>query len=117
MKKEYAVLIDNKAEFSKNEIYEPFIIKATNAIDAMSEAEKYFDEKVYLIKILERKAGVEKADGCKRIRFEEILVNRGHGWKKADAEHFENSSIWMRFVSLSKKYNWTAWEIEYTNWC
>ena len=117
MKKEYAVLVDHKSEYSKNEKYEPVIIKVTALLEAMDEAEQYMNEKVYLIKILEREAGIEKAEGCKKIKFKEILVNRGHGWKKADAKNSESSSTWNHVVSASRSFTWEYWEIASTVWC
>ena len=117
MKKEFAVLVDHKAVYSNNEHYVPVMIEANDIVEAMTSAEKYMDETVYLIKILERKSGIEKAEGCKKIKFEEILVNRGHGWKKADAHHSESSSTWNHLVSTSKTFKWDAWEIESTKYC
>ena len=116
MKKEFAVLVDHKSEFSKNENYRPVMIEANDILDAMDAAEKFMDETVYLIKILERKTGVEKFGGYKRVQFEEILVNRGHGWKKADVQHYENASTWNRDTSTIKSFGWTEWSIAFTKW-
>lgn len=116
MKKEFAVLVDYRADYSEGKKYSPVLIEAENIIEAMAVAEKQIDETVYLVKVLERKAGIEKADGCRKIKFEEVLVNRGHGWIIADPKHYENQATWNHVVSTSRAYSWEYWEIESVKW-
>lgn len=64
-------------------------LKADNLIDAMVEAESYFNETTYLINIAEKTSEVnEEIEG---IVYKEILTTRGNkNWHKCDVAHSES---------------------------
>lgn len=95
MKKEYVAYIDFKADRSESIRYEK--LHSDNVIDAMREAEAFFDEDVYLIDLLESGAVRKtKEDGATHIRtsYHEILCTRdGERWHLHDAKHCEREGF------------------------
>lgn len=95
MKKEYVAYIDFKAGHSESIRYEK--LHSDNVIDAMREAEAFFDEDVYLIDLMESGAiRKTKEDGMTYIRtsYHEILCTRdGKRWHLHDEQHWETSIL------------------------
>ena len=105
MKKEYVAYIDFKAGHSESIRYER--LNSDNVIDAMREAEAFFDDRVYLIDLLESGAiRKTKEDGTTHIRtsYHEILCTRdGKRWHLHDEQHLEISCFsTYRHVYITK---------------
>lgn len=79
----YMVYVDYTADCDKGTEYKE--LDAAEAIAAMSEAEGYLAEDVYLISIWQREGRGKKNEA----NFTEVLVNRGHGWRAKDSKHSE----------------------------
>lgn len=79
----YMVVIDHKAGFKPD--FETIKLEATTIFEAMKEAEKKFDETVYLVIIAEKQNTVED----EKIIYKEVITNRGNGWHTTDEEHCE----------------------------
>lgn len=90
----YIACIDYKASY-KPLTLEYKVLDANNILDAMNEAEKLLDgEKVYLIKVMERKhtkAAAGWPKGAKAVVYRDILTNRGNGWHSTDEAHSEQA--------------------------
>lgn len=81
---------DNVAGFDKAlgaELYYR-TMAATNMLDAMTEAESYFNDTTYLITIAGKTERV--SDEAEGIIYKEILTTRsGHNWHRCDSAHSE----------------------------
>lgn len=75
-------------------------LRANNLVEAMSEAERFWNGSVYLIRIAERVGRIERREGNKIAKFREIICNRWHGWHPCDNDHSETSVTWTRYESI-----------------
>lgn len=63
-------------------------MSANNILDAMTEAEEYFNETTYIITIAQ-KTGESDSD-TEGVVYKEVLTTRGNGaWHKTDKDHSE----------------------------
>ena len=95
----YVLVVDFRAN-SITRFYH-FRMEASTIIEAMNEAEIYFSEDVYQVKIAERTGRKLKVHKGTKTFFKEILVNRGSGWHACDDYHGESSSTWEFFDTAS----------------
>lgn len=79
----YMVMIDRKAGLKP--YLETVKLESATIFEAMKEAEKKFDDTVYLVSIFEKQNTVEN----EMIVYKEVITNRGNGWHTTDEEHFE----------------------------
>ena len=82
---QYVMIIDWMVEYKNG--FTKTTLEADNLLDAMTEAEQYKDENVYLIKIAEKTA--ETYDNDTAIVYDDILTTRSYGWHRSDAQHSE----------------------------
>lgn len=79
----YMVLIDYKAGLKPD--LEAVKLEAETIFEAMTEAEKKFNDTVYLISVFEKQNIVEE----EKIIYKEVITTRGNGWHATDGEHSE----------------------------
>ena len=77
----FIVMIDYK--LNMNVGYE--ILAASNMVEAMTEAESYLADDVYLVKLL---AKTENTNGYGILYYDQ-LTNRKYGWHGSDSAHSE----------------------------
>lgn len=106
MKKQFAVHIDFKASSA----YDHRILEADNLLDAMSEAEYYLTEGVYLITISEKVKTLGLSKMFKESLHTELLTNRGNGWHRTDEAHGERPCGW-RVTEYRERFapDWDMW--------
>ena len=92
----YIVVVDLKASNG----FDVYDLRANNLVEAMSEAEHFWSEDVYLIRIAERAGRIERREGNKIAKFLEVICNRGRGWHPCDNEHSESPVTWSRYESI-----------------
>lgn len=84
---EFMIIIDRASEFTNPQYpIEQKLLSASNIIEAMTEAEKYIDDTIYLINIAERTNEVFE----EKVVYKDILTHRSHGWNICDEKHCEN---------------------------
>ena len=99
----YMVLIDRKAGFKPD--LEAVKLEAVTIFEAMIEAEKKFDDTVYLISIFEKQNTVEE----EKIIYKEVITNRGNGWHTTDEEHSEVPYKYGFYPEFDNFENMGAW--------
>ena len=81
----YMVAIDWKAAYRNTIDFQP--IEASDILEAMKIAEKFFNENVYLLAIMEKTGEVHENEF---LVYEDKLTSRNLGnWHPSDAEHSE----------------------------
>ena len=86
--KDFIAIVDYRAG---NRPFSVVELKSKDIIEAMNEAEKLFNESVYLVKLAKRTCKAVKTDYGKDYHYLTTLCNRGHGWHANDYEHGESS--------------------------
>ena len=96
MAPKYALYIDYKAT-----TVQPFSfrdMKAKDLYEAIEEAEKYFDEGIYLLKICEKYSKTVRNVGAKTTDYSAILCKRSvSGWHINNSEYSENNVMLRRW--------------------
>ena len=85
----FALYIDNK---TTNEIsgYSYNVMKAATLEEAIEEADKAWNDGIYLAQIMKKEGKIEKENGCKVETFAAILCRRSHGWHLNNKENCES---------------------------
>lgn len=102
----YIAVIDYNAALKKG--FGHIQLEAKTLLDAMSEAEQYMDDTVYLVRIAEKNSKARKISDYKKTLFTEILTNRGNGWHRNGDAHSESTTTWAMYQA---KYS-TWYDIE-----
>lgn len=85
-------------------------LEAKSLIEAMSEAEDWMNEDVYMIHLCEKTGKTDTA-----IRYKAVLANRGHGWHGQDNKHYESTDMGFEVGTEPKAYEYAAFD-KTTNW-
>lgn len=107
--KKFIAVIDPKAAISTYFVYKE--LNAKNLIEAISEANKYMDENVYLIDLYEKQAGGDK----EKVFYKPVLRNRGSGWNIEEQESYlmGNLAFWYKYHDDRFAVNCTDFEWGY----
>lgn len=77
-----------------NDFWKMVALEADSILDAMSEAEAYFNEDTYMIHLLEKTGEVNDRGGYKTIEYRAILASRHKGsWHRHDSKHGESDEF------------------------
>lgn len=91
----YMIAID-RTDYSG---FDKMPLTATNLMDAMSEAESYHTDKVYMIHLLEKGGVMALGEGFEGIAYNGILASRTKGnFHKQDNAHCETENFRMVYT-------------------
>lgn len=103
--KKFAIYTDYKAGKEQITDFEYQTIEANDILEVIDIADRKFNDKVYLMRIMERTGKVEKENSDWNTEtYEAVLCRRSFGWHKNTKENSEEKHIAKRFFTNSKKY-------------
>lgn len=81
-------------------------LNADNLLDAMSEAEAYFNEDTYMMHLLEKTGNLLNADEYPTIEYKAVLASRHKGaWHRHDQHHGESEDFTFGWDTDWNEYN------------
>lgn len=94
----FVLYIDYKAEY-KPMYCEYKTMNAKTLEDAIEEADKAWNENVYLARIMKKEGKTERKDGCSVEKFNAVLCRRSFGWHRNTRENGESAHSANRYAA------------------
>lgn len=94
-----------KADCGKDFEYVP--LNAKSLIEAIAEVDTMWNDKIYLIRIMQKDGKIEKVEDYKTERYKAILCRRSYGWHQNTEEYSESEHV----VKKCYTEDWENYEI------
>lgn len=104
--KKFAIYTDYKAGQGPRCGYDYEAIEAESILEAIDIADSKFNDKVYLMRIMEKTGKIEKVNSDWNAEtYEAVLCRRSYGWHRNTIDNSESKHVAKRFFTNSKKFS------------